>query len=180
MSTRGDNGMKKINYFYASVILAGAAARLIPHAPNFTPTGAIAFFSGAKIPSKTAYLLPLGIVALSDLFLGWHNLMLFVYLSFLASVFLGRVFNRHMGHQIIGLALSSLIFFIVTNFGVWATTAMYPKTLSGLALCYTAALPFLRNELAANLLFGMAFFGLSRVIEAKLAQNQAVRQPGVV
>ena len=47
--------------------------------------------------------------------------------------------------------MSSLLFFIVTNFGVWLTG--YPKTIEGFVLCYTLAIPFFINAIAGDLFF---------------------------
>lgn len=171
--------MKKLNSYYLGLILMGAMARLIPHPPNFTPTGALAFFAGNKILNRWLALgVPLTVLALSDLLLGWHDTLLFVYVSFLITVVLGQKFGSSVRGKALGLLASSAIFFVVSNFGVWLTSSMYPKTASGLGLCYIAALPFFRNELAANFIYGFAFFAIAAWMEKKatvpaLAQSQS-------
>ena len=168
--------MKKRNVYYLGLVVLGVVARFLPHPPNFTPTGAIAFFSGSKLRGPMAYLIPLLILAISDLVFGWHSTMLYVYCSFLVTVALGR---RLQGSNVIkgtGLALSSVLFFAVTNFGVWFGSGFYPASAAGLLACYTAALPFFFNELASTLLYGGAFFFIASYIEKKIpvAESAAV------
>lgn len=162
--------MKKLNFYYLGLILMGAMARLVPHPPNFTPTGALGFFAGNKIANRWLALgVPLGILALSDIVIGWHATLPFVYVSFLMSVVLGQKLGSSARGKALGLLASSVIFFIVSNFGVWLTSGMYLKTLSGLGVCYAAALPFFRNELAATFIYGLAFFTLADWLEKHTA-----------
>ncbi|MBI4370251.1 MAG: hypothetical protein HY547_08490, partial [Elusimicrobia bacterium] len=161
---------KKLSVLYAGLVLLGALARILPHPPNFTPTGAMAFFAGNKIKNRLlGILIPLGILALSDIVRGWHSTLLFVYGSFVITWALGRFLGSSAMGRSMGLAASSLIFFALSNLGVWLTTSLYPHTMSGLALCYGAALPFLTNELAANVLFGGAFYAVAGAVERREA-----------
>ena len=146
----------------AGMILAAAAARLIPHAPNFTPIAAIALFGGAQFADKRlAFFVPLAAMLLSDLVLGFHSGMTFVYGSFALIVCLGLgLRSRRAPLSIAGAALTaSLLFFAVTNFGVWAAGMWYPRTFAGLVACYAAAVPFLQNTLAGDLFFTAVLFG---------------------
>ncbi|MBI2069700.1 MAG: hypothetical protein HYT79_03780 [Elusimicrobia bacterium] len=159
----------KSNIYYLGLIALGAVARVLPHPPNFTPTGAIAFFGGNKLTNKwAAFLAPLAILALSDLVIGLHGTLPFVYASFLITVALGRIMGSSNAGRVLGLGLSSAIFFIISNFGVWLGSGMYPHTGGGLWSCYLAALPFFRNELAANFLYGGAFFLAAGLIEKNI------------
>lgn len=166
------NKVSKQNISYIGLILLGAIARLLPHAPNFTPTGSIAFFGGSKLSKPLAYLIPLAILAASDLIIGWHTTMLYVYGSFLVTVALGQWLRGSTAKTFAGLALSSVIFFFITNFGVWLGSGMYPQNASGLAACYIAALPFLANDFAATLIYGGAFFAAASLIEKKINSVQ--------
>jgi hypothetical protein len=144
------------------MILAAAAARLAPHAPNFTPIAAIALFGGAHFADKRlAFGVPLAALLLSDLVLGFYGGMAVVYGSFALIVGLGFwLRSRRTIWPIAGAALaSSLLFFLVTNFGMWAAGSLYPRTLSGLGVCYAAAIPFFRNTLAGDLFFSAVMFG---------------------
>ncbi len=153
-----------------SIVFAGVLARLMPHPPNFTPIAATALFGGAYFASrKAAFLVPLIAMYLSDLFLGffvydfgWFNgQMPFVYVSFAVTVSLGMLIrHRRSPLRVGGAALAgSIVFFIVSNFGVWAVGTFYPKTVEGLVTCYVAAIPFFRNTLAGDFAFTALLFG---------------------
>lgn len=144
------------------LIAAAALCRIAPHPPNVTPLAAMALFGGAALPKKQAYLFPLLAMALSDLFLGWHSTMAFVYGSFLLTVFLGRSIaeKKTPGGILQACLISSSAFFLITNFGVWLTQSLYSKDMAGLAACYAAAIPFYRNTLLGDLFFTAALFGI--------------------
>jgi hypothetical protein len=151
-----------------SAILVAAALRLVPHPPNFTPIGAMALFGGAYFGRRSlAFAAPLGALLLSDAILGFHAGMPFVYGSVALVVLLGwAVAKRMTALTIAGAAVaSSVLFFAVTNFGTWLTSGMYPQTLSGLAACYVAAIPFFQNTLAGDLLFSALLFGGFALLE---------------
>jgi hypothetical protein len=138
--------------------------RLLPHPPNVTPIAAIALFGGAHFASKRAALaVPLTAMCLSDVLLGFgvHRVMPFVYGSFASTVFLGRLIrDRRSALAVGGAALTgSVLFFVVTNFGVWLVGDLYPRTLEGLVACYVAGIPFFRNTLAGDFLYAGALFG---------------------
>ena len=140
----------------------GALARLIPHPANFTPVGAMSLFAGARIPGYQAYLIPLALMAVTDLILGYSAATPFVYGSFLLSVWIGRRFLKKVNSRRLGLVVlsGSLQFFLLTNAGVWLTSGMYPHTSAGLLACYAAAIPFFGRTLAGDLLYSSALFGL--------------------
>jgi hypothetical protein len=145
-----------------AVILLAAASRLLPHPPNFTPIGAIALFGGAHLRERwLAFIVPLAAMALSDLIIGWHQLVPLVYGSFALTVVIGMwLRDRKTVWPITGAALaSSVLFFILTNFGVWASGSMYPKTLPGLVAAYVAAIPFFRNTVTGDLFYTAVLFG---------------------
>jgi len=152
------------------ITLSAAAMRLLPHPPNMTPIAAIALFGGAYFTTKrTAFLVPLAAMYLSDLALGFfvydfglfHGFMPFVYVSFAVTVCLGSLIRHRLTPLTIGGAalMSSVLFFIVANFGVWLVGNLYPKTVTGLASCYVAAIPFFRNTLAGNVFYSLVLFG---------------------
>ncbi len=172
----------------ASMILAAAASRLIPHPPNFAPIGAMALFSGACFVSRRmAFLVPLAAMLLSDLAigllsgdfsLGFHRLILVVYGSFALIVCLGFWLRRHRkAAQITGAALaSSVLFFVLTNFGVWAFGSWYPKSWDGFVACYVAAIPFFHNTLMGDAVYSSVLF-----VGLALAENgfPALREPAL-
>lgn len=156
------------------LIAVAAASRLLPHPPNFVPVGAMALFGAAALPKKwLAVLVPLVAFYLSDLALnnivyaahfdGWHfGADPFIYGAVALMILVGMLGLRGkvINVQRVGGAavVASLVFFLVSNFGVWAGGLMYPKTFSGLLLAYGAGLPFLGMSLLANLLFSGVFF----------------------
>lgn len=144
------------------LIPVGAIARLLPHLPNFTPIGGMALFGAAHGSRRSAIIAPLAAMALSDLFLGSHGSQPFVYGAFALIAVMGMLVFRNgvSTARVIGASTaSSLILFLVSNFGVWATGTMYPHTWQGLATCYAMALPFLRNTMLGDLFYAGVFFG---------------------
>jgi hypothetical protein len=153
------------------MILSAAAFRLIPHPPNFAPVGALALFGGACFPSKrVAFLVPLAAMLVSDVAIGLlsgdlsrglHGLLPVVYGSFALIVCLGFwLRRRRTSVPIAGAALaSSVIFFLLTNFAIWALGSSYPKTWDGLAACYLAAIPFFHNTLLGDAFYVTVLFG---------------------
>lgn len=159
-----------------SLILIGILLRFVPHAVNFTPVAAIALFAGSYLNKKYAILVPLLLMAVSDIFLGMHNVIIFTWGSFVLTALLGNLLRNKTGAlRIAGMSLAaSLIFFVVSNFGVWIM-GWYPQNLNGLINCYVMALPFLRDFTLSTLLYSAVFFGsyaiiASRVKETKLAK----------
>jgi hypothetical protein len=154
----------------AGMIFLAAASRLIPHPPNFTPLAAMALFGGAYISNKRmAFGLPLAALLLSDAVLGFYHDMIWVYGSFALIVCLGlQLQSRRRLRPIAGAALaSSVLFFALTNFGVWASAGMYPRTLGGLGACYVAAIPFFQNTIAGDLVYTALLFGGFALLEKK-------------
>ncbi len=141
---------------------------------NLTPVGAALLFFGARGPKRLAWL-PLlafigadiyltrvhyGYAVTADQFVSW---------AWYAGILgLGMLLGRKQTPvRIFGASLVAAVsFFLVSNFAVWAAWTLYPKTLSGLMLCYAAAIPFFRNELVSDVLFTAIFFSMPAVIAA--------------
>lgn len=145
-------------------ILLGLLARFLPHLPNFSPVAALTLFSGFYLGRRYAFLLPLVILLVSDYFISGYygGIMFYVYASYFLIGVLGTVLRspKVFPRIVAGSLLSSFLFFVITNFGVWADPHFfYPRTLSGLVESYVAALPFFRNTLLGDLFFTSAFFG---------------------
>ncbi len=154
------------------VILAAAASRVIPHPPNFTPIAAMALFGGAQFTDRRlAFLVPLSAMFASDLVIGLHRLLPVIYACFALIVCLGFwVRPRKSALRIAGATLAgSVLFFIVTNFAVWAAGSLYPKTLEGLVTAYVAAIPFFRNTVLGDAVYAAALFGGFALIESMVA-----------
>ncbi len=163
-------------WFALSLVLLAALSRLLPHLPNVAPITALALFGGAYFGRRLAFFVPLAAMLASDLILGFSGVTLWVYGSIAATVVIGfwlqgnRTAFRIMGASLAG----SVLFFIVTNFGTWVTELdTYPHTLSGLAQCYVAAIPFFRNTVLGDLAYTAAIFG---AFEAAVKLLPALRE----
>ena len=146
------------------LITAAACARLIPHPPNVTPVIAMALVGGMYLDRKTGFIVPLAALFLSDIVLGFHGLMTYVYGSIMVTVFIGMQVQRKKNALTVvgGSLLSSILFFGVTNAGVWLQGGgrVYPMTFEGLLLSYTLAIPFFRNAVFGDLFFVGLLAGL--------------------
>jgi len=156
--------MKLQNLTVAGIILAATCARLIPHPPNVTPIIALGLFGGAYFSDRRlALIIPLLAMLVSDLFLGFHGTLLWVYGGIVIAVLLGRALaGKRQTTWVAGATImSSLLFFLVTNFGVWITGTGFhhPLTSGGLMLTYIDGLPFLRNALLGDLVYAAVLFG---------------------
>jgi len=141
------------------IVLLAVISRLIPHAPNFVPIGGLALFSGANFRKKSALLIPLAAMFLSDVFLGFHKTIPYVYASFIIIALIGGIIKSNKWQSLLKASLvSSVLFFLITNFGVWMTGTMYQENLSGLMQCYGFGLPFFRNTLISDLFYTFSFF----------------------
>ncbi len=151
-----------------SAIVAAAAMRLVPHPPNFTPIGAMALFSAAYLGRRAlAFVAPLGALLLSDLVLGFYHGVATVYASVALIVLIGWIALSRVSPLRVGTAaiLSSVLFFVITNFGMWLFSGFYPLTTAGLAACYVAAIPFFQNTVAGDLFYSAVLFGGFALLE---------------
>ncbi len=135
--------------FLISVITFAVLSRFLPHPPNFTPVAAIALLSCKGFNNRwIAIIIPIIIMFISDLVLGLHGSIPFVYGAFI----LISLFGSFVKKINIGVVLSSsVIFFLVSNFGVWFL--YYPSTFTDLVTCYTLAIPFFLNTILGDLFF---------------------------
>jgi len=140
--------------------------RVLPHGWNMTPVLALALFAGTRLKPALRFILPLAVMLLSDLLLGFHDTMLYVYGALALVVLMGQGLGArgslpaYAGVSIAG----SLLFFLITNFGVWMSGSLYPLTTEGLISSYVMGLPFLWKTLAGNFFFVMAFFAAFRLL----------------
>jgi len=154
------------------LIMVGVLFRFLPHAPNINPVAAIALFGAAYLPNKRlALIVPLSVMIASDLFLGLHDIVVFTWGSVVLISLIGLSLKKSKKVTTIlaGSFLSSFVFFIITNFGVWAS-GWYARDLSGLSACFVAAIPFFRNFLAGTLVYSAALFGAYE-LSARLVKN---------
>ena len=174
-----------------AIIVFGVIARLLPHFPNFAPMGALALFAVAFYKRKYLALVIPGLAWwLSDLYL--NNMIynsadeftlftadqFFSLFALTLIVILGKFMFKKVNapNVLVGSLSASLIFFVVSNFGVWMQGILYPKTVQGLVECYSMALPFYRGTLVSDLIFTGVFFGAMHVMTSFENKNKAITQ----
>lgn len=172
--------------FAGLLVVFAIATRVIfnaLHIYNFNAVMAAGLFAGAYLGSRRiGFVIPLLAILATDAILGFYDwqLMLFVYASLVASVLIGQYYakNRTLPRFTGSVLGGSLLFFLVTNGAVWlvAEGAIYPKTLAGLAECYTAGLPFYRNTLIGDLLWSAVLFGSYELLKLKAPKRAVVTQ----
>ncbi len=163
-----------------SAIVGAAALRLVPHPPNFTPIGAMALFSGAYLGRRwLAFAAPLGALLLSDLVLGFYHGQATVYFSVALIAMIGMAALERRSALRVGLAAiaSSILFFVITNFGMWLFSGFYPRTMAGLEACYIAAIPFFQNTVAGDLFYATLLFGGFAALEQILPALRRAGEP---
>ena len=141
----------------------------------FTPVIASLLFFGAKMPRKYLWI-PVAILAVTDVLLsrfvygyGFTPDLVFTYAFYAATAWLGSAMLRENARPvklIVASLASSVTFFVLSNFAVWAFFPTYPHTWNGLATCFVAAIPFYRNQPIADLLFTLVFFSVPVLLEA--------------
>ena len=169
------------------LVLIGALSRLIPHPANFTAIAAVALFGAVKMKDKKqAILIPLAAMLLSDAvfevlyrtgvnpFPGFHSGMWYVYGAFLLISLVGFWIRSSFSipRLALGTLVASLVFFVVTNFGVWLS-GRYGYTLEGLSACYIAAIPFYRNQVLGDVFFTTFLFGVDYFVKTRVLAQKA-------
>jgi|TARA_Y100000294_G_scaffold91583_1_gene85364 hypothetical protein len=152
---------KNINsvLFVTFVIFCLSFTRLIPHAWNFSPMIAAGLFSGFYF--RQFYLSSFIVIFsmfIGDLFLGFHDTMIFTYFSLIVAVLIGlNIKNLNFRGILYTSLMSSVSFFLITNFGAWLTLEMYTKNFSGLIESYIMAIPFFQNTLISTFIYLFIF-----------------------
>ena len=165
----------KLKFAIISIVLI-SLTRFIPHPPNFTAIGAMALFGGAVLNKDKwlALLIPMTALFLSDLLVNnilyssFHDSFVyfteggaFIYSGFAFMVLLGSSLakNNKLSGVLSSSVVGSLVFFAITNFGVWFGSPMYTNDFAGLMTCYAAGMPFLLNTFAGTLFYSAVLFG---------------------
>ncbi len=142
-----------IRNFILISLISIIISRLIPHPPNFTSTIAVAFYLPALFGIKFIIVAILAFIV-SDLIIGMHQLIFFTWGSLLLIGYLAKFFKKAYFRPF-GITISCILFFIISNFGVWLFSNLYSMNTQGLIACYTMALPFLQNSLIGSLIFSL-------------------------
>jgi hypothetical protein len=164
------------------LILFGVLMRLLPHPENFAPITAIALFGAVYLPKRFAFILPLGAMLISDLVIGFYGItMIYVYGSFVISGLLGLLIRQRKSikNVVFVSLISSILFFLITNFGVWANPkSWYSPNLNGLIDSYIAGIPFFRGTILGDLVYTAGFFSayeLARIFGKKYLPSKLLQ-----
>lgn len=155
--------MKRNFFIFTALVVLGVFSRLVPHGWNFTAIGAISLVSGLLISNRFLSLItPFVALVISDLYLGFHYTIPFVYGAYALIAALGFAFNqqKHFKNILAMSVASSLIFFVISNFGVWVVEdgLGYAKNFSGLMECFAMGVPFYRNQFLSDLILTPVLF----------------------
>ncbi len=169
---------QKINLRFTvltALILLCTFSRIIPHMPNFSPLGAVGLFGAAYFAKKwQAYLIPILATWLSDLFINnviygefypeftwFYQGFYWQYGSYILITLVGLFVLSKINTKriILGALSSTAIFFLVSNFGSWIGSTIYPQTFGGLLTCYAAGIPFLKGSLLGDAVYSSILFG---------------------
>ena len=168
----------------ALLILMAALSRLLPHPSNFAPIAGMGLFGAAYFSKKYfAFLIPFVAYWISDMLLNnivytqyydsfqWFGDPL-VYASFALIIVLGIVLLKKVNvSRLLGAGISSsVLFFLITNFGTWLGGSTYPQTFEGLIACYVAGVPFFWNTLAGDLFYITVLFGSFELVKRQYPQ----------
>ncbi len=160
------------------LIILGLTTRLLPHPANFTSIGALALFGALYLPKRYALIIPLLVMFISDIFIGFYSwqIMLAVYSSFILMGLIGLLIrkNKRFSTVLGGTLLGSVLFFLITNFAVWAFGTMYAHNLIGLLQSYTMAVPFFKNSLLGDLFYVTILVGGYEFILLQQTKKQLV------
>ncbi len=156
------------------LILLGISSRFILHIPNFTPILAIALFAGFYLSRRNAVLVPLLMMIICDAIIGFHAMVPFTWGTILLVSLIGSGLKDNKSLATVGVSSigAAVLFYIITNFGVWLFYPTYPKTLAGLGQCYVAAIPFFRGTLSSTLIYSAVLFGSYEFLASRLRNTR--------
>jgi len=172
------------------MIIFAAVLRMIPHTFNFSPLGAMALFGAVHFSNKWhAFIIPILATWLSDLFINnviyaqYYPEFTWFYEGFywqygsylligLAGLFIIK--NVTVPRVLTGILTSTVIFFLVSNFGCWIGSKTYSQDIPGLGMCYAAGLPFLKGTLMGDMVYGTVLFGGFAWVEKRFLVGESV------
>ena len=185
-----DSNLVRFSVVAFMVALAGLY-RILPHPFNFSPVGAMALFGGAYFANRiNSFIIPLLTLWISDLVLNnviyagfyptftwFYEGFYWVYGSFILIACIGWLLKGNIKIWSVPLAAisGSIMFFVVSNFGVWISGTMYPLNWQGLILCFTAGLPFFSTTLVGDLVFSALMFGAFDLLQRRFGVLQIVK-----
>ena len=152
------------------IFLSLALSRFFPHPPNFTSLLALSFYVPALLGLR--YLPALLIsFAITDIVIGYHTGTFFTWGSVFLIGIMANTFSKTLTSRLSGALIGAVIFFVVTNFGVWVS-GIYGYTLNGFITCYTLAIPFFAYSVISTLMFSFLIEILYKSYQFKMARYQ--------
>ena len=132
-----------MNYLKISlgIFVVLAVSRFVPHPPNFTTLVALSFYVPAVLGLKFIPVLMFAFF-ITDIYFGFHSTLFFTWGSVLIIGLVSKFFNKSIIFRISGALIGAIIFYLVSNFGVWIASDYYENNINGLIICYYLALPF--------------------------------------
>ena len=162
--------MKRNLVISVGIFLSLAASRFIPHPPNFTSLIALSFYVPVILGIRFLPALLKSFV-ITDLIIGYHSGTHWTWGSVLIIGLLSQYFTKNLSWRFSGALAGAIIFFVITNFGVWST-GMYGYTLNGFLSCYVLAIPFFAYSLISTILFSILIEIGYKFYESKLIKLQ--------
>ena len=156
--------MNKV-YIFFGILVTLSASRFLPHPPNFTSLIALSFYIPLLLGRK--YILSF---VFTDLIIGFHKTTFFTWGSVFLIGYFSKYFFKNILHRIAGALSGSLLFFIITNFGVWLT-GMYEYNLVGFLNCYYLAIPFFTYSLISTLVFSFIIEVIYKIFKTKILKK---------
>ena len=176
--------MKAVFYNFVFFLIFLVTTRLIPHPPNFTPILASAILAPQLFQKKlyTSIFLVIFAMLISDIFLGLHKFLFFTYIPLIIITILSSQIQKFKFNLILMTLSAPLIFFIISNFGVWLIGNYYTKDINGLLQCYTLALPFLKNSFISTIffislyiiLYNLMYYLISKFYDKSLSSSNSL------
>tara|TARA_B100000900_G_scaffold386406_1_gene376852 strand:+ start:3312 stop:3809 length:498 start_codon:yes stop_codon:yes gene_type:complete len=158
--------MEKYIKISIGIFFALAASRFVPHPPNFTSLIALSFYVPVILGINFIPVIILSFL-ITDIFLGFHNTLFFTWGCVAIIGYISYYFKHNAIKRLIGVTVGALLFFIITNFGVWFLGDMYAKNVGGFLLCYYFAIPFFFNSLVSTIIFSLVIEGLLKTTFSK-------------
>lgn len=180
-----------------AMLAVAAVIRFMPHIPNFTPVEGITIFGAAYLGRKHyAFLLPVITLYISDLvinnttarpffedqtgFVWYSDYMVFNALALIVVAVISTQTLKKINFITVPAAAvaSSVVFYVVTNFGVWLTSQVaYTKDMAGLMACFAAGLPFFKTSLLSTVAFTAVIFTVFEYFKKQSAVGQTTVAP---
>mgnify|MGYP001455271725 FL=1 len=155
------------------ILLVLATSRFIPHPPNFTSLIALSFYVPAFFGLKYIWIVFIAYF-ITDIILGLHSTLLFTWGSVVLIGFISKYLNQSLKSRLFGALFASLLFFVITNFGVWLL-GMYDYSFKGLLESYIMAIPFYKNTILSTLIYSLIIETIFKFYTLKTSEKSFLK-----